>query len=371
MKRWIPFTAGLCAVVVLLMALAMPATATDAYDYKDDWKTYVLWADKDDSPHEGEAPAAVFTENGYGVTSGQGISQYSLGTTKPIASLDGFYMEVEIEQIQLSNILVLAIWNRDRMIAGYHHYGSGWHATIPLVSRDTKTVMSTVISENRTDECHYYGDVIVDNIVKDSDTLTFVLEITEAGEIRVNGVIVEGSAEAMAFLRAQGSEQWYVSATLMAAGSGDTTSPMMLTRFGAKEGTAYVPGVTPPPSETGNREPVETFPLPDGPFEDSGEVTTATATDKPADDSSGDSTRQEDAPVATGKPVDDSPDAPSKDPEIDSAIYAEPETTDELAYYADLYKKAGGCGSVVGSAVLCSLVTLAAAAYILRHRKRC
>ncbi len=378
MKRPLSALCGLCAVVGLLAALLIPIRAlepADDYDPRADWMVYSVRANEFDEVFDQTPPEAQFTDSGYGIASGENIERYTLATARPMASLDGFYLELDVEQVSLDGILALAIWDEPRMVADYPCHGSGWYTVIPLFDADNLMELSSTVTDVPTgqDGSRLLGDTIIPKIAQGEDGMTFTLEIS-GGAVKINGKILEGGWQATAFLETLDTTDFYVSATLISTGHTNTTSTMTLTRFGVSRENAYRPGTIPPPPEAMTTVEETTVAEP-------GTLESGTPSDRPGTAPETTTTRDPDPdesqlpnPGETGR-SDEADTAVSGAPEVltqnpISEESTEPVTTDEFDFYVSLYEKAGGCGSVVGSSMLVFIAGLAAAAYVMRCKKQ-
>ncbi len=338
MKRIRTALVGLCAVVGLLLALPIPVMADDAYEPATDWITYVLTVNEHSQLEEHTPPSAAFTEAGYGVASTAGFHTYTMGPLKPVSISGGAYMELEVPRASMNGVLCLSIWNTDRTVPGYTQLGSGFGSMMAVDDDGRLMVMNTLISARTDDEqelSRVFPPMTIDAKLRDENTYVFTLEITN-GTIYINGVAIEDGKTICAYLQWIGQNGLYVSATMTAEDAREA-APMTVTRFGKKRATAYVPGTTPPPEETGVFVPDTEPPI--------GSVTEALTTSM------------------TATPTEPSTEAPTEPP-----VTTEELTSNLMDYYEDLYDRAGGCSSLIGATTLVSLASLAAAAYVVRRK---
>lgn len=361
MKRWLSAFFAVALVLALLLPTGAAQTG-EGYDPKADWMAYVLTVDENGVTREGTPPPTQFTDAGFGVVSTEGSLRYALSMAKPLASENGFYLEVEVSKLSLESLLVISAWDEPRIAPGNSTNGGGWYIVIQL--DDDSRLYGFHMLVDGAEGKSLFTTIDMGNTDTAEDTRTVSVEMRN-NNLWINGKAMEGGGEIVRFLKNRPGDHLYVGATVIADEEIAEASPITLTRFGATKDAAYVPGTVPPPVET----------VSDGEGQDSSDVTIEP--DSPAPEESfvtEPATATDTVSEVAGSPTLPGPtDATTEKPmeTTEKELPTVPETTNELDMFLDLYERAGGCMSVAGSTTLVFLAIVAGGVYVLSKKREC
>jgi hypothetical protein len=355
MKRWIALA---LSVITLLTACAFSALAEESD--APDWSVYAMEENKNGVPIFKDPPAHSYTKRGLRVTPTKRMASYTVQLDAPVSLEEGLYLELELEDVTLENMLMIHLWNQNGVLIGNYNCGSGWYAMIS-VNEDGSDYMMSLNAEAVAGSSPGWTDILgsmkVNTEVK-GRVGRYTLSVAD-GIVRLNGSAVPGLDEALEHLAKKTPDgKVYVGVSVMSFDEGVSTSAMVLTRFGKDEASATVPGTNAvpgtSPSET---EPVGTAPdetIPD-------ETDTGTSTEE---DSSSESVTDETDGETESETLRDFSDPLGTQPVIPE------DTRSYLEQFKDVYGQASAwCHSTVGLSGLGYAAAIALGALLLRKKK--
>ncbi len=249
----------LVAVLLTVGSVTVSAHAEPARE----WGVYRMAENESGVPIFKTPPAYTYTENGLRVTPSEGMDSYTVQSEQVCSLNDGFFMELELDNIALSNMLLLHIWDQSGVMIGNLHCGSGWYCLIVVDKNGNDYMMSLRLweyTDTLAGGSEILGTMAVKTNITDGAGL-YSLTVAD-GALRLNGSMVPGSEDAIQYLKeVSPSGDVYVGMTLMATDVGQPLSAMTMTRFGRDEATAtivgtdVIPETAPPSAETAPDEP--------------------------------------------------------------------------------------------------------------------
>ena len=356
MKRWI----ALALSVITLLAAACVFSVSAEGNGAADWSVYAMEETKNGVPVFKDPPAHSYTKRGLRVTPTKRMASYTVQLDAPVSLEDGLYLELELEDVTLENMLMIHLWDQNGVLIGNYNCGSGWYAMIS-VNEDGNDYMMSLNAEAVAGSSPGWTDILgsmkVNTEVK-GRVGRYSLSVSD-GIVRLNGSAVPGLDAALEHLTKKAPDgKVYVGVSIMSFDEGVSTSSMVLTRFGKDEASATIPGTnTVPGTSPGETEPVGTAPDETVP----GETDTGTSTEE---DASSETVTDETDGETESETLHDFSDPLGTRPVIPE------DTRSPLEQFKDVYGQASAwCHSTVGLSGLGYVVAVALGALLLRKKK--
>jgi hypothetical protein len=371
MKHWLSLALAVCVLLPLFCVAAVGAEA----DQINTWSVYVMEETENGLPVFKDPPAYECTEKGLSVAPSKGLSGFTVQSDVPYSLDEGFFLEVEVEDILLESVLMLHLWNQSGVLIGNYNCGSGWYGMIAVDKTGNDYMMSLTVTEasGQSDgTMDILGSMKVKTSINDQSG-TYTLAVSD-GVLRVNGSVVSGMDQAIAFLREKcRDEKVYVGVSLMDMQDVGQLPALTVTRFGKDEATATVPGANQSPGASETAEP-ETNPA-EG-LESDTEANSEAAPAVPDPGETTDSATESEAEtVAETLPLWESSDILPDDDEDREGNdgYEEPEesnTTSTLDKLKDVYGVASTqCHSTIGPSGLIYVAIISACGFLMRKKR--
>lgn len=357
MKRWIAL--ALSVITVLLAACAFSASAEESETAV--WSVYAMEETQNGFPVFKDPPAHSYTKRGLRVTPAKKMTSYTVQLDTPISLDEGLYLELELEDVTLENMLTIHLWDQSGVLIGNYNCGSGWYTMISVSEDGDDYMMSLTVGAAQGSSLGWtdiLGSMKVNTELK-GNVGRYSLSVID-GILRLNGAAVPGLDEALDYLaKTTGDGKVYVGVSIMSFGEGSTTSAMTLTRFGKDEASATIPGTNTVPGTT----PEETKPEEIKPEETTSDETASGETDS-------DFSSEEES--ASDAMTDETESETLRDFSDPLGTYpAIPEDTrDAMEQFKDVYRQASAwCHSTIGPGGLGYVAAVALSALLLRKKK--
>lgn len=349
MKRWMAIALSVSTFLLALCALPIAAEENSV----NDWSIYIMEETEGGIPMFREPPAYEYGDRGLRVTPTEDMVSYTVQSDTPCSMDEGFFLEFEVEDVTLENTLMIHLWDQSGVLIGNYNCGSGWYTMIAIDKGGNDYMMSLAVEEASGSSAGYtdiLGSMKVSTGLKGKSG-TYSISVAD-GILRLNGAAVPGLDEALALLKAKKPDgKVYVGVSIRSFEEGVSLSPMTLTRFGADEATAMIPGTDIVP-ET---EPVETSPVGTAPAESDTQ-----------------------ASLHETDPIEIAPVTQPQESMTQGAVTEEPttetepesETAGALDQLKDVYGVASArCHSTIGASGLAYVAVVALGALLLRKKK--
>lgn len=356
MKRWIAL--ALSVITVLLAACAFSASAEESETAV--WSVYAMEETQNGFPVFKDPPAHSYTKRGLRVTPAKKMTSYTVQLDTPISLDEGLYLELELEDVTLENMLMIHLWDQNGVLIGNYNCGSGWYAMISVNEDGSDYMMSLAVEADQGSSPGWtdiLGSMKVNTEVK-GRTGRYSLSVAD-GIVRLNGSAVPGLDEALDHLAKKTSDgKVYVGVSITSYDANGSTSAMVLTRFGKDEATATIPGTnTVPGTSPQETKPEETVPDETVP----GETDTGVSTEEEAS--------SESDTVETDTEEESETRRDFSDPLGTQPVIPE-DTRSPLEQFKDVYGQASArCHSTIGLSGLGYVAAVVLGALILRKKK--
>ena len=360
MKRWI----ALALSVITLLGTTCMFSVSAEENGTAEWSVYAMEETQNGFPIFKDPPEHSYIKRGLRVKPTRRMSSYTVQLDTPISLEEGIYLELELEDVTLENMLMIHLWDQNGVLIGNYNCGSGWYAMIS-VNEDGSDYMMSLAVQGVTDSSSGWTDILGSmkvNTDVNGRVGRYSLSVSD-GILRLNGAVVPGLEEALEHLAKKTPDgKVYVGVSIMSLDEGVSTSAMILTRFGKDESTATIPGTSTVPGTTPTEtEPAETTPDETVP----GETDTGASTEEgSSSETVTDKTDGETDGETESETLRDFSDPLGTQPMVPA------DTRSPMEQFKDVYGQASArCHSTVGLSGLGYVAAVALGALLLRKKR--